>query len=479
MVLLKKKTISLFYYPIVSLALGAFVSCTTPQKYEQHIPPISKTETAPHTHQEIDNVIEKTMPSEADASNKETAENPDSNTITDPTDEISNITLENVPPEMSKSVDRWIHFFTERSPDRMKRYLERGERYKPMILKILKDQGLPENLYYLALIESGFTTSATSRAQAVGVWQFIRGTARHYGLRVDRHVDERRDPIRATIAASLYLNDLHNVFQSWYLAMAAYNAGEGRIVRAIMGGNSRNFWTLVKNKKLPKETMHYIPKFIAAVIVGSNPEKYGITNIKSEPYPTLVSVTVPSPIKTRRLASVTGVPYSIIKKHNPQIRSSFTPPDKGTYRIWLPKNYAPQAEAKKDKLNKYVLTSLKRRTYARNLPGTHKIRRGETLATIARRYRISVSTLKRLNNLRSNRIIAGKRLVISKSKSKKIASTKKRSIRNVKRYKVRRGDSLHSISKRFGLSIREIKNLNRLRHNRIYAGQTLKVRSRG
>ena len=190
-------------------------------------------------------------------------------------DEITDATAGKLPLEINQEVERWIDFFTVKDRERFQRFLERGEKYKPQIMAALREQGVPPEIYYQAMIESGFATSATSRAKAVGIWQFMRETGRRYGLRVDSYVDERRDPLRSTVAAALYMKDLYNVFHSWYLAVAAYNAGEGRIMNTIMRSKTRDFWEMARRKVLPNETMNYIPKFIAATMIGTDPQKYG------------------------------------------------------------------------------------------------------------------------------------------------------------------------------------------------------------
>lgn len=159
-----------------------------------------------------------------------------------------------IPVELNQHVQVWIEYFTTRDKERFQRFLDRGQPYRDVVENTLEENDLPAELYYLAMIESGFRTNALSHAKAVGVWQFIPGTARRYGLRIDRHVDERRDPIRATEAAAKYLRDLYNVFGSWHLAMAAYNAGEIRVLRAVFKGRTRNFWELIEAKTLPRVT---------------------------------------------------------------------------------------------------------------------------------------------------------------------------------------------------------------------------------
>ena len=218
-------------------------------------------------------------------------------------DEINKALKAGIPVEINKAVDRWIDFFANKNHDAFQRFLDRGHPYKKMIVATLRDSGVPSELYYLAMIESGFVLQAHSSASAVGFWQFIPASGRRYGLRVDRFVDERRDPWRATVAASLYLADLNNVFNSWYLAMAAYNAGENRIMGAIMRGKTRDFWELVRLRVLPAETMDYIPKVLAAYIVGKDPAKFGFRVPDAESHEAFVGVTVPSPINLAAIAN--------------------------------------------------------------------------------------------------------------------------------------------------------------------------------
>lgn len=331
------------------------------------------------------------------------------------------------------------------------------------------------------MIESGFSTSATSHAKAVGIWQFMPATGRRYGLRVNRYVDERRDPVRSTYAASLYLKDLFNVFNDWYLAMAAYNAGESRIMNAIMSGNTRDFWELVEKRKLPRETMNYTPKFIAATTISRNLSGYGITvNAKAE-LPELTRLVVPSPVRLKDVAKVSKISYADLKNYNPHLLRGMTPPNVKQYDIWVPKSENLNVAAINSALKSSVVRGLARRSYSRGSSSgqfvTHKVRRGDTLSGIARRYGVSLSKVRKLNRTRS-KIVIGEYVKIKKNSSYRVASSKSRgkSI-SKKHYKVKRGDNLFNISKKFGVPIKTLKRLNRLRKNRIYVGQVLKINS--
>jgi membrane-bound lytic murein transglycosylase D len=304
--------------------------------------------------------------------------------------------------EVNKSVEKWIAHFSGKARDTFTRFLERGAEYKTMVQEILKEHGVPEEFYYLAMIESGYVTHATSNQSAVGIWQFVRGTSQRYGLKSDRFVDERRDPIRATRAAAQYLTDLHNIFGSWHLALCAYNAGEGRIMRAIMRGKSRDFWTLVEKKVLPRETNDYVPIFLAATIIGNNPEKYGFEAPTKKGRPAVAGVLVPSPVRLASVAKAARVSLPELKAYNPNLLKEVTPPGSKPYKVWLPAEKAPVLARS--------LSSLSLVRYERPASpqrGKYRVKSGDTLIDIAERFGLSLSGLKKLNRLSRNRIQAG------------------------------------------------------------------------
>ncbi len=369
--------------------------------------------------------------------------------------------IHSIPVEINKDVEKWIHYFTKKDRERFQRFLNRGAQYRDVVESVLRENGLPAELYYLAMIESGYQNHATSVASAVGVWQFIRGTASRYGLAVNSYVDERRDPIRATEAAVRYLRDLHNVFGSWHLAMAGYNAGEYRVVRAVFKGKTRDFWKLVRLKALPPETRNYIPKFLAAVEIGENALKYGFESPRVESYPDIQAVSVPGSLPLAEVAKVAGTSVKEMKSINPHLLRAATPPG-GEYQVWVPLRLAKNVENAKALLAKKAKKV--RRSIAEDRTNIHRVKRGENLSLIAKKYRMSVAQLKKINGLKSNRILVGKRLKVSSSA--KIAT---------KRYRVRRGDNLTKIAQRFGTSVHHLKRLNSIRSNRIYVGQILKV----
>ncbi|MBC62634.1 MAG: hypothetical protein CMP11_09300 [Zetaproteobacteria bacterium] len=356
-------------------------------------------------------------------------------------------------------VEKWIKYYTESSRSQFDRFLTNGLYYKSMIQSLLKAQGIPTYFYYMAMIESGFKNKAVSHKNAVGIWQFMAPTARSYGLRVDRYVDERQDPIRATIAAAHYLKDLHNVFHSWFLAMAAYNAGQSRIMNAIMKHGSRDYWELVKMKAIPRETRDYIPKFIAAFMVGAHPDKYGFSmpNVKS--MPELVSINVPSPVRLDDISKSTGIPSEELKSFNPHLLLGITPAYTKTYRVWF-------QETDQFSKNAYErsVASLRPIVFNDEAPDYYKIRRGDSLYSISRKFKIPLITIKKINGLKSNRIIAGKKILVRLKTSY-----------DIKKYRVKRGDNLTKLAKRYRTSVSKIKRQNRLKNSRIYVGQILKI----
>lgn len=352
---------------------------------------------------EIDKIIEETNP------------------VLSETPEDEKVPL-HIPVEINRRVSMWIKYFTERERKMTQRYLERGEALRPHIEAILKERDVPAELYYLAMIESGFVIGAKSHAKAVGIWQFVKGTGKNYGLIVNNSVDERRNWIKATESAAAYLKDLNNVFGNWYLALAAYNAGEHRIVRSIMKGKNRDFWALAEGDFLPQETMDYVPKFLAAQIVGKNYRRMGFdvkidADEQWEPWDT---VSVPSGTRLADLARVTGVKLDTLKKWNRDLLKGVTPFVKGSsVDIYMPKIEVARFEAKKEEIAqlKQYGSAKERGQFAAKEPqgstreyGFYVVRRGDNLGNISRRTGTSARTLMKINGLRKGKIHPGQRL---------------------------------------------------------------------
>jgi soluble lytic murein transglycosylase-like protein len=243
-----------------------------------------------------------------------------------------------VPVAKNKEVRAYLVYFSTERKQVISKYLARSTRYLPMIREVFQEYGLPEDLAYLAMIESGFNPYAYSHAHAGGMWQFIQGTGRRYGLAINNYVDERRDPVKATHAAAKYLLDLYKQFGSWYLAAASYNCGEGRVQREIDGSNHKNFWELSANQCLPTETKNYVPQMIAATIIAKNPEKFGFTKIAYLPPLQYDTVKVSEPTSLRAAAVACNVPPEEIQLLNPELRKGMTPPEQPHYVLNIPKH---------------------------------------------------------------------------------------------------------------------------------------------
>ena len=231
---------------------------------------------------------------------------------------------------------KWIKYYQTKGKQSFKRWLERSARYAPYIQKELNKYGMPQDLLYVAMIESGFTRRARSHAGAVGVWQFIAPTARRYGLKVNWWVDERKNFTKATRAAIRYKKDLYKMFQSWHLVSASYNTGENRIKRLIRRHKTNNFWELAEMKRLPDETINYVPKIIAATLIAKSPGLYGFRNLKYKiPYK-FEEIYVPGGTDLNNLAQYIGVKEKYLKNLNPELVKGYIPREVKKHRIKVP-----------------------------------------------------------------------------------------------------------------------------------------------
>lgn len=240
-------------------------------------------------------------------------------------DAMGNLDL-NVPMVRTAKVDRHVQFFSYHIRDRFEQWLSRFERYRPRVQNIFSEFKLPVDLIFLSLVESGFNTNAVSRAKAVGPWQFMKPTAKLYGLRVDSWVDERRDPVKSTFAAAQYLRDLYHLFGSWPLAMAAYNAGEGKVGRSMARVKGGDFWSLLDTKLLRAETREYVPRFAAAAQIAKDPGRFGFNILPQIPME-YEEVAITRPVHLKAVAKAAGVSFEEMKNLNPELRRDMTPPD--------------------------------------------------------------------------------------------------------------------------------------------------------
>lgn len=321
----------------------------------------------------------------------------------------------NVPIVMDSSVQSHMRYFNTAIHDRFEQWLLRLNRYRPLVENIFAEFHLPSDLVYLSLVESGFNPYAYSRAKATGPWQFMKGTARVYGLRVDSYVDERRDPIKSTVAAARYLRDLYDLFGTWPLAMAAYNAGEGKVMRALQKAQAESFSDISKTRLIRRETKEYVPRFMAATIIAKNPDRFGFTQEAGPPH-AFEEVEVNRPLHFHAIAKATGIPYEELRLLNPELRRDATPPGDEAYLLKVPVGTKSKIEELLDGIPTYKFSPqyAKLKIAPRGSEKWYKVRVGDTLEKLSKRFRIPLKTLKSRNNLSGPLIRAGDFLIIAR-----------------------------------------------------------------
>ncbi|HSL92588.1 MAG TPA: LysM peptidoglycan-binding domain-containing protein, partial [Candidatus Limnocylindrales bacterium] len=383
-------------------------------------------------------------------------------------------------------IDKFIRYFQNAGRDRFEIYLSRSGKYSDMMRGILAEYGLPEDLIYLALIESGFSPKAYSVARAAGPWQFIVGTGRRYGLRIDWWTDERRDYEKSTHAAASYLKDLYGMFDSWPLATAAYNAGEGKIQKAVARYRSEDYVELIRHRYLKQETKDYVPKMIAALTIAKEPEKFGFEGVKYEDPLEFDKADVPGGTDLQELGRIIGVPYESLREWNPELRRFCTPPNRESYEIRLPKGYGKIAEEQLEEIREDASVTFL----------LHTVKKGESLASLASRYHTTVPILQELNGMKNPRMKRSARLVIPVTglSEEEAVPGKEVSVRQVelalkrlddvtrrtRTVRVRRGDTLSRISRRTGVPLHELAEANGLKAtSRLKAGHRLRLPGTG
>jgi membrane-bound lytic murein transglycosylase D len=324
--------------------------------------------------------------------------------------------LYNIPVVIDQTVESHIHFFNISIRSRFEQWLLRFSRYRPLVENIFAEFDLPSDLVNLSLVESGFNPYAYSRAKATGPWQFMKGTGQLYGLRIDYYVDERRDPIKSTVAAARYLRDLYDLFGAWPLAMAAYNAGEGKVLRALQKTQAESFSEISKTKLIRLETKQYIPRIMAATIIAKNPDQYGF-NQDPVPLHQFEEVVVTRPLHFRAIANVTGIPYTELRLLNPELRRDATPPGDPTYHLKVPVGTSSKVLELIGRVPTHKFPTLQTQVrQTRQIKADparwYRIRGGDTLEKISRRFGIPIKTLKARNNLSGPTIKAGELLMI-------------------------------------------------------------------
>jgi membrane-bound lytic murein transglycosylase D len=251
-----------------------------------------------------------------------------------------------IPQALNSKVEYFIDYFQSKGRPDFSRWLSRSSRYIPMMKEVFKRNGMPVDLVYVAMIESGFRMHARSSANAVGPWQFMSGTGRNYSLRIDQWIDERKEPLKSTMAAALYLKELSGIFNgNWYLAAAGYNAGENKILRAIAMYNTSDFWKLTRGSYLKRETREYVPKLLAAAIIAKDPAHYGFSNVAYLPPIEFDTVRIPTRTNLELVARLTGTSNENIRELNPDLRHGCTPPNYPDFKLKIPKGTKMRFEA--------------------------------------------------------------------------------------------------------------------------------------
>jgi membrane-bound lytic murein transglycosylase D len=402
-----------------------------------------------------------------------------------------------IPIEVNPAVEKWIQYFTGSGRKYYERWLSRAPRYQPMMREKLAKAGLPQDLVYLSMIESGYNPHAYSHSDAAGLWQFIPSTGRVYDLRIDWWVDDRRDPEKSLAAAITFLGELHRMFGDWRLAWAAYNGGPGRVKRAIDRAGSKDFWTLASGTHLHPETENYVPKIMAAAIIGHHPERYGFGRYGSTDEPPQEPLQydvarVEGSVEFEVLARCAGTTVDELKELNPALRRFATPAE--GYEVRIPRGTQETFLAALSEV-----PAEQRITVVR-----HTVRRGETLSTIASRYNTTVDDLSRANQLKNvNRIVVGMNLVIPRNSpgwtpppeppatkgepgvvlaavgqpqsGPSVAKVTRPASKSPSVHVVKGGETLTTLAERYGTTVAAIKSKNGLKSSTILVGQRLQL----
>jgi membrane-bound lytic murein transglycosylase D len=424
-------------------------------------------------------------------------------------------TEHDVPIPTNERVLTYIELFQGRLREFLGSGLERGAKYLPMIQSVFKAEGLPLDLAYVPLIESAFKPTALSTAKARGMWQFMRGTALEQGLKHDWYIDERADPEKATLAAAKYLKTLHKIFDGdWHLALASYNGGPGRVQRAVKRSGIGDFWELTEGSKhLPRETREYVPMILAAIVIAKNPAQYGFDVTSAAPLG-YEKVTLPRAMDLRRVAEWTETPINEIQALNPELRRWTTPVRNASYEVKVPIGTG-------DRLRDRLATAKPGELAPLNW---YRVKKGESIATIARKLNVSRTDLAEANALSTkSRVRAGQELIIprapatllnarvdrpapanavsadaSTGKADKAEATEERTASSSAGrrtasasaatadagddprvvYRVKRGDTLFSIARAFEVTVDALRSWNRLRGSHISPGDRLTIQTR-
>jgi membrane-bound lytic murein transglycosylase D len=371
-------------------------------------------------------------------------------------------THSDLPLMMTDQVAGYINYFSNRGRGTIERALARSGQYDEMIRRVLKEEGVPQDLIYLAQAESGFHPLAVSRAGARGMWQFMASRAKGYGLERNWWIDERQDPEKATRAAAHHLKDLYNEFGDWYLAMAAYNSGPGTVQSAVKRTGYADFWELYRRNVLPKETRNYVPIIVAVTIMAKNPDQYGLASVVKEKPVSYDSLKIGYPIDLRLVAECVDASASDLQELNPSLLRLTTPKDQ-QFELHLPVGSAAKFQTA------VAAIPVDKRVWWRY----HKVQAGETLASIARTYHTQPRSIAEANDLDEDSLSPDSRLIIPIAPGKQSDSTTYSHA--ITRYKIRKGDTVESVAENFGVSAKMIRNWNRLKGDSLAGRKILLV----
>lgn len=371
-----------------------------------------------------------------------------------------------LPLVLNDEVARYISYFSSsRGKPVLEHALERAGRYREMILQILKEEGVPQDLIYLAEAESGFHPLALSNRGARGMWQFMAGTGVGYDLHRNWWVDDRQDPQKATRAAARHLKDLYKQFGDWYLAMAAYNSGAGTVQRAVERTGYADFWELYRRGVLPKETRNYVPIILAVTIMAKNPQQYGLEGLQADAPVQFDVVKVDYPVDLRLVAECVDSSVETLQELNPSLLRMTTPKD-GTYSLKLPAGTA----------DKYQQAIAAIPVDMRVAWRYHKVEAGETLAEIASKYHSSTKAIAEVNNLNADDDLqADSKLIIPATPGRRTGQGAGSYAKRPTYYHVRKGETVLTVADDFGIPAAKIRQWNHLRGNRLVAGRSIRI----
>ena len=378
-----------------------------------------------------------------------------------------------LPPVRNERVEFWIGFLSGKNAEKTELWLERQGRYAPLIRQSLTANEMPQDLLYLAMIESGLSPKAYSHAAASGMWQFIAETGRRYDLRIDGYVDERRDPVKSTAAALEYLGEMHDEFGSWFLAAAGYNSGENRVRRLLREeaggrtGDENLYWQI--GPSLPRETRDYVPLMLAMAHIAKDPARYGFTDLEYQEPLEYETVDVPGGVTLATVARAAEVDRDVVEELNPHITRGVTPP--GGYGVRVPLHRGGTFAANFERIQAETPD-----------PVEYVLRRGETLTHVARRFDVSVADLQAANGgLNPRRLQAGQRISVpvdGDGAAVVAAANAEPQTTATSTHRVRRGDTLSEIAQRYDVSVSQLRRWNSMgSRSAIRVGQSLRVRA--